>query len=253
MRIARVMTEHGPRFGVVEGSYIHLREGDPVEGLQPTAQSIPLEGAPLLAPVVPRKVVAIARNYRAHAAELGNAVPEAPLFFLKPSTAVIGPNRIILRPPGVGRIEHEAELAVVIGKTAKGVSAEQALGHVLGYTALVDVTARELQKSLGHFTQAKGYDTFCPIGPWLETELDPRDLAITARRNGTVVQAGRTTEMVHSIPALISFVSKVMTLEPFDVIATGTPKGVGPLEPSDRFEVELEGIGVLVCSVADAG
>ncbi len=123
MRIARVMTEHGPRFGVVEGSYIHLREGDPVEGLQPTAQSIPLEGAPLLAPVVPRKVVAIARNYRAHAAELGNAVPEAPLFFLKPSTAVIGPNRIILRPPGVGRIEHEAELAVVIGKTAKGVSA----------------------------------------------------------------------------------------------------------------------------------
>ena len=252
MRIARVMTADGPRFGVVEAPYIHLRQGDPVEGLQPTGQAIPLEGAPLLPPVVPGKVVAIARHYRAHAAELGNAVPEAPLFFLKPSTAVIGPNQVILRPPGVGRIEHEAELAVVIGKTAKGVSADRAMEHVLGYTALVDVTARELQKSLGHFTQAKGYDTFCPIGPWLQTELDPRDLAITARRNGTVVQAGRTTEMVHSIPALISFVSKVMTLEPFDVIATGTPKGVGPLEPSDTFEVEIEGIGVLRCSVADA-
>ncbi|MFO0723410.1 MAG: fumarylacetoacetate hydrolase family protein [Myxococcota bacterium] len=249
MRIARAQTPEGPRWVVLEEERAIVLARPPFEGIERSAVVLPRAGLQLLAPVTPTKVVAIARNYRAHAAELGNAVPEAPLFFLKPSTAVIGPGAAIVLPQGVGRVEHEAELGVVIQKRTKSVSEADALSHVLGYTALVDVTARELQKSLGHFTQAKGYDTFCPIGPWIETDLDPRDLAITARRNGAVVQAGRTAEMVHGVPALISFVSKVMTLEPGDVIATGTPKGVGPLVGDDRFEVEIEGIGTLACLV----
>jgi 2-keto-4-pentenoate hydratase/2-oxohepta-3-ene-1,7-dioic acid hydratase in catechol pathway len=251
MKLVRIRRDAQIVWGLVEGEQVVIAGGDPFSGLTPTSDRVPLAGAELLAPVAPSKIIAIARNYRAHAAELNNPVPEAaPLFFFKPPSAVIGPRAAIVRPQGVGRIEHEAELAVVIGRRGKDISADRAFDFVLGYTCLVDVTARELQKTLGHFSQAKGYDTFCPLGPWIETELDPRDLRVSLRKNGALVQDGRTSELVHPIDRLIAAVSAVCTLEPGDVIATGTPKGVGPLEAGDRIEVEIEGIGALENVVA---
>lgn len=253
MKIARVRVGGAESWAVVRGERLELAGGDPFTGLAPTGIEVALADTTLLAPVTPRKVVAIARNYRAHAAEMSQPVPEeAPLFFLKSPTAVIGSGEAIVLPRGVGRIEYEGELAVIIGKTARHVPESRALDHVLGYTCLNDVTARELQRKLNHFTQAKGYDTFCPLGPWIETELDPRDLAIESRKNGQVVQSGRTSEMVHPIERLIAVLSEVFTLEPGDVIATGTPKGVGPLVAGDTLSVSVEGLGELSNPVIEA-
>lgn len=235
----------------VEGEHLALLSGDPLRGdLAEVGEIVPLATTPLLAPVTPTKMIAIARNYRAHAAELGNAVPEDPLFFHKPITTITPPGGEVPIPPGVGRVEHEGELALVIGRTARRVGRERALDHVLGYTCANDVTARELQKKLGHFSQAKGYDGFCPLGPYLAVGIDASDLRITLARNGEVVQDGRTSEMVHDLPALVSYLSHCLTLEVGDVVLTGTPKGVGPLVSGDRIEITIERIGTLVHRMA---
>lgn len=190
----------------------------------------------------PGKIVCVGRNYAAHARELGNDVPERPLLFLKPPSSVIGDGDTILLPPDSQRVEHEAEIAVIIGQRCHGVAEADALRYVAGFAPLNDVTARDLQKADVQFTRAKGYDTFCPIGPIAEGR-DWRDLEVIGRVNGTVRQHGRASDMVFGVPAIIAYVTRIMTLEPGDVIATGTPEGVGPLEPGDVVEVQIPGIG----------
>jgi 2-keto-4-pentenoate hydratase/2-oxohepta-3-ene-1,7-dioic acid hydratase in catechol pathway len=190
-------------------------------------------------------VVCVGRNYRAHARELGNEVPKEPLLFLKPSTAVIGPGEAIRLPEASREVHHEAELAAVVGRTLTRASAAEARQAVFGWTCLDDVTARDVQRAEQHFTRAKSYDTFCPVGPVVETELDPLDVAVTCRVNGEQRQRGASRDMVVDPYALLSFISQVMTLLPGDVVATGTPEGVGPIRRGDWVEVEVSGIGVL--------
>lgn len=203
-----------------------------------------LEDVRLVAPILPSKVVAVAKNYAEHAAEMGGEVPSSPVIFIKPSTSVIGFGDAI-RLPVSDRVDYEGELAVVIGKPARDVSREDALSHVLGYMCGNDVSARDQQKADGQFTRAKGHDSFCPIGPWIETVLDPSDLRVTTTVNGQIKQDGRTKDMIHDVATLISFISNVMTLLPGDVILTGTPAGVGPIVAGDTVTVEIEGIGAL--------
>ena len=214
---------------------------DPV----PTGEEVPLDAVRLLAPVLPSKIVAVGRNYADHAEELGNPMPEEPMIFLKPSTSVIGPGDDIPYPGQSTRVDHEAELAVVVGRLARRVPLEEVGKFVLGYTCANDVTARDLQDRDGQWTRAKSFDGFCPLGPWVETELNPLDLAVECRVNGDTRQAGRTSQIAFGPAELIEFVSQVMTLLPGDVVLTGTPAGVGPLQVGDRVEVEVEGIGVL--------
>ncbi len=210
----------------------------------------PLSDVTLLAPCKPTKIVAVGRNYAAHAAEHGAEIPKEPLLFLKPPSSVIGPGGVIIYPRHLSqRVEHEAELAVVIGRRARRVSPEEAGSYILGYTCANDVTARDLQRRDGQWTRGKGFDTFCPLGPWIVPDLDPRDLLIRCLVNGEVRQKGRTSRMIFAVPVLIAYISAVMTLEPGDVILTGTPAGVGPLQPGDRVTVEIEGIGSLANTV----
>ncbi|MFL5507329.1 MAG: fumarylacetoacetate hydrolase family protein [Gemmatimonadales bacterium] len=203
--------------------------------------------------VQPTKIVCIGRNYAAHARELGNEVPAEPLIFLKPPSALLPPGAAIVVPHQSKRVEHEAEIGVVIGARARDVSEQDALSCVAGYTCVNDVTARDLQKTDGQWTRAKGFDTFCPIGPTVVAGLDYRDLEVICRVNGTVRQHGHARDMMFSIPRLVSYVSGIMTLEPGDVIATGTPEGVGPLAPGDMVEVEIPGIGLLANPVTGKG
>ncbi|MFL5519414.1 MAG: fumarylacetoacetate hydrolase family protein [Gemmatimonadales bacterium] len=203
--------------------------------------------------VQPTKIVCIGRNYAAHARELGNEVPAEPLIFLKPPSALLPPGAAIVVPHQSKRVEHEAEIGVVIGARARDVSEQDALSCVAGYTCVNDVTARDLQKTDGQWTRAKGFDTFCPIGPTVVAGLDHRDLEVICRVNGTVRQHGHARDMMFSIPRLVSYVSGIMTLEPGDVIATGTPEGVGPLAPGDMVEVEIPGIGLLANPVTGKG
>ena len=200
----------------------------------------------LLAPILPSKVLAVGRNYAAHAAELGNDVPERPLIFLKPSTSVIGTGDMIRLPVDSQQVEHEAELALVIGKVAKDVPRERALDVVFGYTCANDVTARDQQRADGQFTRAKGYDSFCPIGPWIQTDFDPSAVRVRCLVNGTVTQDGNTRDMIFDVATIVSFMSHVMTLVPGDVILTGTPEGVGPIVDGDTVTVAIDGIGELV-------
>lgn len=193
----------------------------------------------------PSKIIGIGQNYRAHAAEMGKGIPSEPLMFLKPPSALCADGASILRPAGYARVDHEAELGVVIGRRAHRVSREDALAHVLGFVCVNDVTVRDLQAKDGQWTRAKGFDSFCPVGPRLVSGLDPRDLRIVARVNGTVRQDSRTSDLIFDVPTLIAFVSRHMTLEPGDLISTGTPAGVGNLVPGDVVEVEIEGVGVL--------
>ena len=248
MRIARFTTGEDPRYGLLDGEILRVITGDPLHTpVQPTGQTVPLDDARLLAPVIPRsKVVAVGRNYAEHAAELGNDVPAEPMLFLKPNTAVVGPGDPISYPRQSHDVHYEGELAVVIGRLCKDVPVERVAEVVLGYTVANDVTARDLQRSDGQWSRAKGFDTFCPLGPVIATDLDPSDLALTTRLNGEVVQQGRTSQLVHDVPALVAYVSAAFTLLPGDVILTGTPAGVGPMQPGDRVEVEIEGIGTLV-------
>ncbi|MEX1208654.1 MAG: fumarylacetoacetate hydrolase family protein [Acidimicrobiia bacterium] len=232
-------------YGVAEDEGITVYRGTPFVAWEPTETIIPFEEAHLLAPVFPTKVVCVGRNYAEHAAELGNQVPEDPVIFIKPSTSVIGPGAPIVLPSEALEVHHEAELAVVVGKVSRHVAAEDAAAHILGYTAGNDVSARDLQKKDGQWARAKGFDSFCPLGPAIETELDPAGLRITCEVNGELRQEGSTYDMVFGVAEIFAFISRVMTLLPGDVILTGTPAGVGPIVPGDRVEVTIERIGTL--------
>ncbi len=253
MRVARFTRGSDPAYALVEGEAGHeelvVLRGDPIYmSVQPTGERVALDddGVRLLAPVIPRsKIVGVGRNYADHAAEHGNAVPTSPLLFLKPNTTVIGPDDPIVLPDFSHQVEHEAELAVVIGKVTRDVSPERALDHVFGFTVANDVTARDVQRAEPQWTRAKGFDSSCPLGPWIVPGLDVDDLAVTCRVNGASRQEGRTSQMVFDVPFLISYISEAFTLLPGDVILTGTPAGVGPLEHRDVVEAQVEGIGVL--------
>jgi 2-keto-4-pentenoate hydratase/2-oxohepta-3-ene-1,7-dioic acid hydratase in catechol pathway len=250
VRIARFSHEGDVSFGVIEGDAVAQITAHPFGPIEFTGGRAPLSAVRMLAPVLPSKVVAIGKNYASHAAEMGGDVPEQPLIFLKPSTAVVGDGDEIASPASSERVDYEGELAVVIGRLCRDVPVERAMEVVLGYTCANDVTARDQQKTDGQWSRAKGYDTFCPLGPWIETDIDPSDLAIVTRLNGEVKQDSRTSLIVHKIPTLISYITSCMTLLPGDVILTGTPDGIGPMQIGDTVEVEIEGIGTLSNRVA---
>ena len=260
MRIARFSSEGTVSFGVVEGDAarpetltLHVLSGHPFGELQPTGQVLPVKDVRLLPPMLPNKIVAVGRNYAEHAAELGHEVPAVPLTFFKPSTAVIGPTENIAYPPFSSDVQYEAELAVVIGRMCREVPLERVPEVVFGYTCANDVTARDVQQREGQWARAKGFDTSCPLGPWIETDLDPADLAITCTVNGELRQAGRTSQMVRSVAELIVHITEAMTLLPGDVVLTGTPAGVGPLNVGDEVAVSIEGIGTLSNRVIKRG
>jgi 2-keto-4-pentenoate hydratase/2-oxohepta-3-ene-1,7-dioic acid hydratase in catechol pathway len=232
--------------GVADGDRIVRYSGSDATNLgEPTSDSISLADAELLVPVTPSKIVAVGRNYAEHAKELGNEAPSEPIIFLKPPSAVIAPNAAIIRPPQSQRVDFEGELAIVIGKTARNIRRDDWRSVVLGFTCANDVTARDLQKKDVQFTRGKSFDTFCPLGPCIETDLDPAALSLRTRVNGETKQNGNTHDMVFNCAFIIEFITSVMTLNPGDVILTGTPAGVGPLNAGDVVEVEIEGIGVL--------
>jgi len=231
--------------GVVEGAEVRALTAAPWQGGLPEGPRFPFSEITLLAPVLPSKVVCVGRNYAAHARELGHEVPKLPLLFLKPPSAVIGPGEEIRCPPGSTDVQHEAELAVVLGRALSRAGAAEARQAVFGYTCLNDVTARDIQREEKQFTRAKGFDTFCPVGPWIDTSLDPGELAVACRVNGAERQRGNTRDMIVDPYALLAFISSVMTLLPGDVVATGTPEGVGRIEPGDWVEVEVSGLGLL--------
>ncbi len=256
MRIARFSVADQIAFGVVEGdpaaapgsadaAHVTAIDGHPFGPFELSAARFPLGEVRLLAPVVPSKVLGIGKNYADHAREMGGEAPADPVVFLKPSTSVVGPDDNVRLPALSAEVHHEAELAVVIGRLVRELPIERAMEAVLGYTCGNDVTARDLQRSDGQWARAKGFDTFCPLGPWIETELDPGDLAVECRVNGGLRQQGRTRDMLHSVAELVSYASAVMTLLPGDILLTGTPAGVGPIVDGDTVEVRIEGIGTL--------
>ncbi len=255
MKIVRVLADGDEIvYGAVEPEGIRLHRGSPFVAWEPTEAVVPVTAARFLAPVLPTKVVAVGKNYVDHAAEMDSAVPDEPVIFLKPATSVVGPGSTISLPPESEEVHHEAELAVVVGTVARRVRAEDASQHILGYTAANDVTARDLQRRDGQWARAKGFDTFCPLGPAIETEFDPLEgQPILCRVNGQVRQEGSIADLVFGVAELVEFVSSVMTLLPGDVILTGTPAGVGPIAAGDRVEVEIEGIGVLINRVEAPG
>jgi 2-keto-4-pentenoate hydratase/2-oxohepta-3-ene-1,7-dioic acid hydratase in catechol pathway len=277
MRIARFAVDGDVRYGVVEGGVVEDRDAGSVGSVTgspgelsvveisghpfgPSAQDVKLTGnryavddIRLLAPVLPSKVVAIGRNYVEHARELGNEAPAEPLIFLKPSTSVIGQGDPIVRPARLSeRVDFEGELALVFGRLCRDVPAARVPEVILGYTCANDVTARDLQAKDGQWTRAKGFDTFCPLGPWIETGLDPTDVELTTEVNGEVKQQSSTALLIHDIATLVQYVTAVMTMLPGDVLLTGTPAGVGPLAAGDRVSVHVEGIGTLINPVVDA-
>ncbi len=251
MRIARFTTDEDPRFGVVAGAdgneVVAAVVGDPLySGIELTGEQFPLSDVRLLAPVIPRsKVVCVGRNYADHAAELGSDVPAEPLIFLKPNTSVVGPLEPVVYPAQSSDVHYEGELAVVIGRICRDVPVSRVADVVHGYTVGNDVTARDLQARDGQWTRAKGFDTFCPLGPWIETQLDPSDLEVRTELNGDVKQLGRTSAMIFDVPAVVAYITSFMTLLPGDVILTGTPAGVGPMRPGDDVSVTVQGIGTL--------
>jgi 2-keto-4-pentenoate hydratase/2-oxohepta-3-ene-1,7-dioic acid hydratase in catechol pathway len=255
VRVARFSHNDAIRYGIVDDGDLVVLAGDPLfAGFETTGERVPLADAVLLAPVIPRsKVVCVGKNYHDHAAEMGGEAPAEPLLFLKPNTAVIGPGDVIVRPRQSQRTDFEGELAVVIGRVAKDVAAADALGYVFGFTVANDVTARDLQRSDGQWSRAKGFDTFCPLGPVIETEFDLDGGArVVSRVNGEVRQDGPISDMVHSVADVIAYASAAFTLLPGDVILTGTPAGVGPFGAGDTVEVEITGIGVLRNTARDA-
>ncbi|MGH8791754.1 MAG: fumarylacetoacetate hydrolase family protein [Stackebrandtia sp.] len=255
MRIARIAHAQGMSFGVVEGegsgATVTEIEGHPFGPLNLTAQRWALDDVRLLSPMLPSKIVCVGRNYAAHAAEQGAEVPAEPLLFLKPSTSVIGPGEAIRIPPQSKQVDHEAELAIVIGPPGarRVADPEEAAAAIFGYTCANDVTARDLQNSDSQWTRAKGFDSFCPLGPWIETDLDVSDAEVRCEVNDSMRQLGRTKDMVFGPAAIVSYVSHIMTLLPGDVVLTGTPEGIEPLEPGDSVSVSVEGIGTLTNSV----
>jgi 2-keto-4-pentenoate hydratase/2-oxohepta-3-ene-1,7-dioic acid hydratase in catechol pathway len=245
MKIVRYQQGGFTRWGVVEGEIIRTMDGDPFGLFQLTSLSIKVDEARLLAPCSPSKIVALGLNYRDHAEEIKMKLPEEPLLFLKPPTTVVGPGEGIVFPKMAKRVDYEGELAIVISKVAKSVSEENAADYILGYTCLNDVTARDLQGKDGQWTRAKGFDTFAPIGPWIVTDVDPRALEIATYLNGVRQQHSTTENLIFGPHKLVSFISQIMTLLPGDLIATGTPHGIGPMAVGDKVDVVIEGIGTL--------
>ena len=238
--------------GILEDGQIHELPGDVFGPYDRTGRTVSLDSVTLMSPVRPSKVVAVGLNYRDHAEEFGHEIPSEPMIFMKPSTSVIGPLEPIIMPAISHRVDYEAELAVVIGRQAKGVTKEEAADYILGYTCLNDVTARDLQGRDGQWTRAKGFDTFCPLGPVIVTDLDPSDLGVSSWLNGEIKQSSRTSNLVFNVSVLVEHITTVMTLMPGDVIATGTPSGVGPVQDGDTVEIRIEGLGSLVNPVKAA-
>ncbi|MEW6050927.1 MAG: fumarylacetoacetate hydrolase family protein [Candidatus Zixiibacteriota bacterium] len=242
----------GEHFGAIDDQTVTMLDNAPWLGGKPTGEKLSVDSIKLLAPVAPSKIVCVGLNYHAHVAASLSAdkPPEEPLLFLKPPSSIIGPGDKIVHPPQSQRVDYEAELGVVIGCKATKVSVRQAESCIFGYTCINDVTARDLQKKDGQWSRAKGFDTFCPIGPWIVTDLNYRDVLVEGILNDTVMQSGRTSMMIFDVPFLISYISQAMTLYPGDLISTGTPSGIAPMKPSDKIQVRIEGIGTLENIVA---
>lgn len=262
MRILRFTPPAGsnlgsdPLFGILEDELtIRVVNGDPLySGIQPRDERVPLESVRVLAPVIPRsKVVCVGKNYADHAAEMGGTVPKEPIIFIKPNTSVIGPNDIINWPSQSQRVDHEAELAIVISRICKDVPKERYRDVIFGYTVANDVTARDIQQGDGQWTRGKSFDTFCPLGPWIDTEFIPSAQRITAEVDGEIKQDAKLNEMVFDIPTIINFITSAMTLLPGDVILTGTPAGIGPVIPGKEVKISIEGLGQLTNRVSERG
>jgi 2-keto-4-pentenoate hydratase/2-oxohepta-3-ene-1,7-dioic acid hydratase in catechol pathway len=258
VRIARFSVDDEPKYGVVETDdpdglvgTVNVLDSDPLyRPVQFTGERLQLADVRLLAPVIPRsKVVCVGRNYAAHAAELGNDVPEQPMIFLKPNTSVIGPRDGIVYPEQTNDLHFEGELAIVIGRICRDLPRERADEVIFGYTIANDVTARDLQKTDGQWARAKGYDTFCPLGPWIQTDLDASDVRVSTELNGETKQDGRTSQFIFDIPEVLAYITSFTTLLPGDVVLTGTPAGVGPMLPGDEVAISVEGIGTLTNKV----
>jgi 2-keto-4-pentenoate hydratase/2-oxohepta-3-ene-1,7-dioic acid hydratase in catechol pathway len=248
MRVVRYelpATKSKPKYGWLLDEKVGEISGNVFGRYKRNEVQLPLADVKLLAPAEPSKIICVGRNYVEHARELGNEVPKVPLIFLKPQSSIIPNGGTVLLPPQSSQVEHEAELVAVIGKRGKNITAEQAKKYIFGYTIGNDVTARDLQRTDGQWTRAKGFDTFCSFGPWIDTEFDPADAVITCRVNGQMRQMASTRDMVFNVGTLIAYISSVMTLEPGDLIFTGTPAGVGELRNGDEVVVEIEGLGVL--------
>ena len=235
----------GPRWGVVKGEDVCTLSKPPFEGVDYDGESLPLSQCRLLAPCMPTKIVCVGKNYADHAREMGSEAPGFPVLFIKGANTLNRPDGAVHAPDFVERLDYEGELGVVIKRRAKNVKAKDFANYVLGYTCLNDVTARDVQQHDGQWTRGKSMDGFCPIGPWVTDEVDPAKLGLTTRLNGKVVQKGETADLITSVAQLLEFITAAMTLEPGDVVATGTPAGIGPMIPGDVVEVEIEGIGVL--------
>ena len=246
MRIVRFQhNEEPPKYGWLTEDMLGEIQGDIFGSYKRKAAKMPLSQVSLLPPSQPTKILCVGRNYVDHAKELGNPVPQMPLIFMKPPSSVIGTGDTILLPPQSSQVEHEGELVAVIGRRARNILAENAAEFIFGYTVGNDITARDLQRTDGQWTRAKGFDTFCSFGPWIDTDFDPSDAVITSRVNGQMRQMASTRDMIFTVRVLIAFISSVMTLEPGDLIFTGTPAGVGALEAGDVVDVEIEGLGKL--------
>jgi 2-keto-4-pentenoate hydratase/2-oxohepta-3-ene-1,7-dioic acid hydratase in catechol pathway len=243
-----VFVEDDVRYGLADDASVTLISDEPFAAWE-TEGVVPLGSAHLLAPVIPTKVACVGINYRGHAEEMGHEIPDEPVLFLKPPTAVVGPSQEIRIPEGMDTVDFEAELAVVIGRRTHRITAEQAPEYILGYTCANDVTARALQRKDGQWTRAKGFDTFCPVGPWVESDIDPLDVTVEAYLNGELKQSASTSDMIFNVYELVAFVSGVMTLLPGDLVLTGTPQGIGPMSRGDVVEVRIGGIGSLVSRV----
>jgi 2-keto-4-pentenoate hydratase/2-oxohepta-3-ene-1,7-dioic acid hydratase in catechol pathway len=247
MRILRfIHKDYGARFGWLFDDMVGLIDGSIFDEYQRHEATLPISKVKILAPVFPEKIICVGRNYAAHAKERGASIPETPLLFLKPPSSIIANNDPIFIPPVSNQVEHEVELVVVIGKQGRWIPLNHALDYVFGYTIGNDLTARDLQNIDNQWTRAKGFDTFCPLGPWIETDLDPSDLILSCYVNAEMRQMGSTRDMIFGIPQLISYISSIMTLKPGDLIFTGTPSGVGQIYPGDKIDARIEGIGSLV-------
>lgn len=249
MQIARISLESGPRYAIVDrdtDEYVVLA-GDPIfQGLDTTGQRVPMRNTRVLSPIIPRsKVVAVGRNYAAHIEEMGSATPENPLLFFKPNTSVIGPDDAIIQPAWSNEISYEAELAVVVGRPCKDVPIERVDDVIYGYTIANDVTARDVQRAEEQWARAKGFDTSCPLGPVIDLDFEPSDVAIRSYVNGELRQDGRSSQMIRPVNELVSYISHAFSLLPGDVILTGTPAGVGTIVPGDTVEIEIDGLGTL--------
>jgi 2-keto-4-pentenoate hydratase/2-oxohepta-3-ene-1,7-dioic acid hydratase in catechol pathway len=253
MKIFRVLFDKSKHYDVLNGEEIQLVKDKPFPEIELTGASIPTAQVKLMPPCEPSKIIAMGLNYYSHAREMGCRLPNSPLTFLKPPTAIIGPHSNIVYPSVSARVDYEGELAVVIKKVAWRVDQEQVPDYILGYSCFNDVTARDLQQQDSQWTRAKGFDTFAAVGPWIETDLQPDSLEIETRLNGEIKQQGNTQDMIYSIPEIINFISNVMTLMPGDIIATGTPAGIGPMFPGDQVDVIIAGLGTLTNYVISNG